>query len=366
MKPRICHITDNLRPGVGVSAVTLELVSEFEAAVLHIGNDEVDPAFGDISRAQGTRAIVEALWHFKRAGYRILHVHSRRADTACLIGKALGFKTVRTHHIVYPEQLSSLNIAAQFRNRLSGRTFWIDRWVAVSKTARRYIEHRWQIPSSRITVVYNGVDTEKFSPPSASERQKLRRTLGWADDWKVCLSVGTLTNHKRPLEVIAAFAAVTDPLVRLVIVGEGSLRSQVEAAARSSDRILLLGPRGDVPDLMKAADILIHAATGEAFGLVVAEALSSGLPAVVMGGQGPAEIIEDGRTGVVVFSDDISALSSGIARTLQGAVNMRRAARAASGRFSKHKMLSRYREIYSELLDPERRQEDRSKPNIPQ
>ncbi len=323
--PKVCHITDNLKPGVGLPKVILAIMRAAENrdsmdTCLYIGNGHFDATFDDYPvenlgyinriyfKPKKLCQLVLVLKKLRSEGVSILHAHTRKGDTVCQLGKLMGFKTIRTQHITYANLCHSDTLVSgvlrKVRALLTFNTWWMDQWVGVSKAAKSYINSRWCIPGSKIEVIYNSVDTSVYSPASDSQKQALRDKLGWKLNETVLIAVGTLVHGKCYEMMIAAFAKIHEQHdnARLVIVGDGCLRhelpKQIDSLGLNSCADLL-GLRNDVPDLMKAADMLIHTGVGEAFGLVICEAMSSGLPVVAPKGQGPAEIVLDGVNGLL-------------------------------------------------------------------
>ncbi|MDO9354413.1 MAG: glycosyltransferase family 4 protein [Solirubrobacteraceae bacterium] len=127
------------------------------------------------------------------------------------------------------------------------------------------------------------------------------------------IAVGRLEPQKGVDVLLDAVARVEG--VELDIVGDGSLRStladQVERLGLA-DRVRLVGHQQDVPDRMRAADVFVHAARWEGFGLVLLEAMSAGLPVVATSVGAIPEVVDDGVTGVLVAPDQSAALADAI------------------------------------------------------
>ena len=100
-----------------------------------------------------------------------------------------------------------------------------------------------------------------------------------------------------------------------IFAGEGSERALILEEARASgilDRVHVLGFRDDIPDLLGASDLLVHAALVEGFGYAVAEAMMAGIPTVASRVSSLPEIVDDGVTGILVPPDDVDALARAI------------------------------------------------------
>jgi glycosyltransferase involved in cell wall biosynthesis len=161
--------------------------------------------------------------------------------------------------------------------------------------------------------------------------------------------------HAVLLEALTRLSPPASP-PRLALVGDGDLRPALEARARElgiADRVLFLGVRSDVPDLMRAADLLALPSLHEGFGLVLAEAMACALP-VVGSDTGPVpEIVENGRSGILFPPGDAAALAAALARLIDSPGL--RAALGAQGReravaeFSFATMIGRLESLYERI-----------------
>jgi len=227
--------------------------------------------------------------------------------------------------------------------------------VCVSEAVRRFSVERGRLAPDRLTVIPNGVDLERFDVPPAD-----RAALGFSEDAFLALAVGRLDEQKGLFDLLEAVARASmgAPGLRLAIVGEGALRGRLEAeiAARPvlSSRVRLLGRRDDVPTLMRAADLLIHAARWEGMPNVVLEAMAAGLPVVATSVEGVDELVAPGRTGWVAPPRDPEAMARAIvaaaadreASARMGAAGRRRAAES----FSTARMVGRYDALWTAVL----------------
>lgn len=180
----------------------------------------------------------------------------------------------------------------------------------VSQEAVEAFERHGAVPRGRMLAVHNGIDVRLFS--DAPERRADSRDRLFPDRTRrLLLSVGRLAeqkNHAGLLRVFASFAKRL-PDVDLWIAGDGPLRAALQQQCADlglEDRVVLLGSRSDVPDLMRAADVFVLASHFEGFGLVVAEAMASGTPVVATDAGGVAEVMAG--TGFLVPVDDEASL----------------------------------------------------------
>jgi len=174
----------------------------------------------------------------------------------------------------------------------------------------------------RMTVAQMTVDVcaiRRFcAGPAASVRCAARRRWGVTAAERVVLYVGRLEKDKGVHELLAAFAAAaaTENSLRLVIVGDGTLRPRVEAVASSADsRVSYLGrlSGNDVLRAYLSADLLVLPSLFEPWGLVVNEAMACGLPVIVSDRVGCArDLVRPAETGLIVSSGCVSELASAI------------------------------------------------------
>ena len=164
--------------------------------------------------------------------------------------------------------------------------------------------------------------------------------LQWIEDGSpVVVFAGRLSPEKRPDLVLDAFRALTrERAVRLLVLGDGPLRSQVQQRIIDeglAGRCALAGHVDNVFPLMATADVLVLASDFEGFGNVLVEAMACGVQVVATDcPHGPAEILAGGRYGQLVPTGDAPALAAAIARSLSGEHRVERAVlRQRAGEF---------------------------------
>lgn len=158
----------------------------------------------------------------------------------------------------------------------------MDLCVAISEAVRNdYVAHG--LYQDRINVVYNGIDTNVFCPPTAEEKLLLKEQLGFTRDATIFVVVGNLIKVKDPMTVVRAFRTSGLDLSKyaLVFLGEGELRQLLEHEARGAKNIRFVGWRPNPEDWLKASDYSICASLSEGFGLNCVEALLCGLPVIM-------------------------------------------------------------------------------------
>lgn len=230
---------------------------------------------------------------------------------------------VNAVHFVHTSWLQSPVHTSRLRRDFYGAYHWLytglnARWekesfrqakvlVAVSKKVREELIDIG-VPQESIRVILNGVDLHEFSPGDAD-----RRKWGIPSEITLALFVGDIRSPRKNLDTVL-HALVEVPELHLAVVGstEGSPYPQLAAKLALEERVHFLGFRQDVPELMKAVDFLVFPSHYETFGLVVIEAMASGLPVITATTTGAAELITPECGVVLPKSGDIHALAQSL------------------------------------------------------
>lgn len=166
-------------------------------------------------------------------------------------------------------------------------------------------------PAERFLVVPNGVG----APLIAQSKLEIRQELAIPVPAVVALLVARLYPEKQvPIFVRAVLRArETHPELIGLVAGEGPERLAVHAASMGDPAIRLLGPRDDVPRLLKAADVFVCASRAEALPMSILEAMAAGLPILATRVGGIPGVIEHGESGLLVAPGDVDAMANGLA-----------------------------------------------------
>lgn len=203
-----------------------------------------------------------------------------------------------------------------------------------SEMVRSALARRHAIDPARLSVIYNGVDLERFHPGRRDrEGASLRRALG-AGDEPIWLFVGSGFARKG---LDTALLALADAPGTLWVVGRDDPGPWRTHAARCgvADRVRWLGARGDVESLCAAADALLLPTRYDAFANACLEAIAAGLPVVTSARNGAAEVLAAAGT-VVPDAEDAPRFATALRELADPAVRKQRgeAARAQAERFS--------------------------------
>jgi UDP-glucose:(heptosyl)LPS alpha-1,3-glucosyltransferase len=187
--------------------------------------------------------------------------------------------------------------------------------VVISRQGKAEIERLYRADPGRVTLIYNGVDLERFHPEQRTRhRKRTREGLGIPDGAWTVLFVGSGYERKGLGPLLEAFGRLPDPGSRLVVAGKGDVARYRAAAARLGlgDRVIWTGPWPEVECLYAAADLVALPARYEPFGNVHLEALASGLPVLSSARAGGSEIVRPGETGWVVPEPAPAAIALGL------------------------------------------------------
>jgi glycosyltransferase involved in cell wall biosynthesis len=202
----------------------------------------------------------------------------------------------------------------------------------------------------KIAVVPTGIELDRFEPGRG--RDQVRKELGYPDEKLVVGTIARLSEVRKGIDYfLQAAAAVAPgfPDAEFVIVGEGWMRPQFEAQARDlgiAERVRFTGWRSDIPEVLAALDVFVMPSLHEGGPTTVLEAMAMAKPTVATNVGMVPEVIDDGRTGLIVPTADSGAIARALAGLLGDAdlrKTMGEAARdkAVAG-FSLETMVERY------------------------
>lgn len=164
------------------------------------------------------------------------------------------------------------------------------------------------VAAAKIQVIFNGVDPQEFVPGSSN-----RNALGLPEHVPLAVFAGDIRLNRKNLDTVLQ-ALVEVPNLHLAVIGalKGSPYPQLTTQLRLDDRVHFLGYRRDLAKIMQAADLFVFPSRYEPFGMVVLEAMATGLPVVTAATTGAAELITP-ETGIVLADpDDIQGLTNAL------------------------------------------------------
>jgi L-malate glycosyltransferase len=208
------------------------------------------------------------------------------------------------------------------------------------------------VSPSKVRIIRGGVEIPRGF--TEAERRAQRAALGASDDHFVVGCVGNFRSMKRHDLLIDAFARLVpdNDQLRLVLVGDGDLRPQIEQQVGRlglEERIVLFGSATVLPPLYDAFDLFVQASNSEALPNVLLEASAAALPIVATAAGGSAELVRDGETGLLVPVDDLDHLTSAIDRAIRDADLRRRVGISARTMVERDYAMERFVREYADM-----------------
>ena len=232
-----------------------------------------------------------------------------------------------------------------------------DQVIAVSDEVRDFQIRYTRTPARKIVTIDNGVDVDKFEN-QAARAQSVRQELGLDEFVPVIGIVGRLEPQKDHRTFLAAAACIKEtlPNARFLIVGDGSLREDLETLARSLNllpSVIFCGIREDIPDVLAALDLLVFSSRWEGLPVTLLEGMAAGLPVVATAVGGIPGVVLDNETALLVPPGDSTALSQACLVVLQNSELARKFGAAGrkrvAAKYSLQAMIARTVELYERL-----------------
>lgn len=180
-------------------------------------------------------------------------------------------------------------------------------FIAVSEDLKRFIIKNMDIPEKMISVLHNAVDLEKF--------RRGPKKSGVGEQVKL-ITIGGMSESKAQdflIEVMKLYKDEGKSNVSLDIIGNGQLMPYLQGKVKEyglEEQVNFIGYIDKPEDYLAKADIYVHSAKREGFGLVLIEAMACGLPVVTTDGGGNAEIIEEGKNGFLIRERNVAAFKA--------------------------------------------------------
>jgi len=234
---------------------------------------------------------------------------------------------------------------------------WLpDHVTAVSQAAAASHMAAGMVSQSRLSVIWNGIDVDRWQP-DAQGRAQARRELGVGDEY-LWLAVGRLETVKDYPSLLLAMTR-TPEKTRLLVLGAGPRESElVELAERLGlkQRVRFAGFAPNVVRWMRAADGFVLSSRYEGLPMVLLEAGACGVPVVATDVPGTREVVVNGETGWLAPAGDAQKLAKTMMKLMymppdaQHAMG-ERARRYVAEHFSLEAVLDRWERLYAELLE---------------
>jgi sugar transferase (PEP-CTERM/EpsH1 system associated) len=307
------------------------------------------------------------IWGVRRELFRLCRrlrpkiVHSRNMSglDALLPASLAGARRVHGEHGWDVNDLNGDKWKPAFLRRIHSPL--VDRYIVVSKQFEQYLTGRVGIAASRITQIYNGVDTERFVPAATRRADVLPPGFATKDS-VVIGTVARIQPVKDQETLVRAFAELSNSAsgisgrVRLAIIGDGPLLPRLRSLADSlgiSQRTWLPGAVSNVPEIMRSLDLFVLPSLAEGISNTILEAMACGLPVIATAAGGNSELLQDGRTGRLFQARDVKALAGLLeayaADPSLRQIHARSARQHVLENFGLANMLQKYQAVYEQL-----------------
>lgn len=207
--------------------------------------------------------------------------------------------------------------------------------LANSEMIKNEIINYYGIDSTKIVVIYNGVDTERFSPSRRQESH--RQKYGLPLDRKIIIFVGSGFKRKGLMSLLKAMKILKKEPYFLVVVGKGDKEKYLKECYNLgiSDKVLFLGVTSEIENFYAMADLFVLPTIYDPFSNSTLEAMASGLPVITTVNNGVAELIEEGKEGFCIQNPfDYEELADKISKATKNAEKMGEYARKKAEQFS--------------------------------
>ncbi|MBF0371087.1 MAG: glycosyltransferase family 4 protein [Magnetococcales bacterium] len=243
-------------------------------------------------------------------------------------------------------------------------TNWPTRWL-YSRAARHIVTTGEMVreqmirvngfPPEQITSIPTGIDREKFKP---GDQLTARKKLGLPESGLIVGMVATMRSWKGHKFLLPAFAQMQDQQARLLLVGDGPVRGNIErqiAELNLKERVILVGNQENVPPWLQAMDLFVLPSYGnEGIPQGLMQGMLTGLPVITTRVGGIPEIVEDGQTGILLSPKDVPSLTNALNELLSHHERRqqmgRNALQVAQERFGLEIMLDRMEEIIRRII----------------
>ena len=294
----------------------------------------------------------------RRERYGIVHTHTSKAGFVGRIAARLAQVPVIVHtaHGFAFHERSPRRVQRFYSALERAASHWCDRIVSVSEFHRHWAIELGICDASKIVAIPNGIG---HLPPPMLAPLELRQRLGARPTDLLILTMARLVADKGIEFLIqaASMLARFDRRFLIAIAGSGPQRAALEQLSRNlgvEDRVVFLGFREDVSDLLAASDLIVLPSFREGLSIALLEAMAAGKPIIATNIGSHKELASQGDIASLVPPGDPSALSESILRLARDPILMARLGTRARALFERdyteQRMLNEYKALYFDLL----------------
>ncbi len=239
---------------------------------------------------------------------------------------------------------------------------FIYKYIALSKDLENWLKDSIRIREDKIVQLYNGVDANKFSPKKIAAYiipEKFRTGSGV----KLIGTVGRISAEKDQFSLINALYILFEKkpdlksFLNLIVIGDGPLFSELTQLVTQKglqNNIWLAGARDDIPELLCEMDVFVLPSLGEGISNTILEAMASGLPVIATNVGGNPELVDEGKTGMLVPSSNPAKLAAAIMEYIDEPEKIKThgfcGRQRVEEKFSMQLMVNRYINMYDDVI----------------
>lgn len=361
----VCHILPAL-PAHGAEQLLLDIARNTDGRKLALSIcliSDLGPLVGDFERLgipvtflpKESRFDITIIWRLarflKKNRFDLVHTHLFTADLwGRLASLPMNIGVLSTSHTTSDPNVGWLG---RLLDRMLG--YRNDAMICVSEAVRQYRRDETGVTPEKFFLIENGIDLCRFEKNVSTE--EMRHRLGLAREGFWIAIIGRLIPLKGHRNLIRALSLLSEklPALGIVVVGEGetetALKRQAEKAGLSG-RVVFLGLRRDVPDILQAVDVLAIPSSREGLPIVLLEAMAAGLPVVASKVGGMPEVVLDGETGILVEQDPFS-IAQALKTLFENSVLRKKmgetARKVVEERYDIRKVAERYEGLYRSI-----------------
>lgn len=296
----------------------------------------------------------------RRGRYQIVHTHTAKAGflgrlAAALVGAPIIIHTV--HGVTFHQHLPpTMRWFYLMLERVAAR--FTHQFVAVGEDVRNIYIRSGIGPAHAYETIYSGMPLRDYLEAgrmTGAERDRLRAELGFTPEHRVVVMAARLEERKGHRYLFEAVQALhgKHSALRVLVVGDGGFRSELEAMCRAlgiAGIVSFLGHRQDLPRVLAASDISVLTSLWEGLPRVLVQSAAAGRPILTFDVEGAWEVVRDGRNGFVVPSRDVETFIERLDTLLTEAATARAFGEAGrdqvGSRWTVETMLERLDDLY--------------------
>jgi len=301
---KILHVINSLATG-GAEKLLLETLPLYDEkgikADLIVLNGTNSPFLEALKQLKccnifslGTGSVYNTLLIFKIISYfknyDLVHVHLFPSQYWVVIAKLVSFSKTRlifTEHSTSNRRLQNPIFKAIDKNVYK----FYDKIICITKEIKEILIKHTHLPSEQFQIIENGVNLGKIKSATSIQKAEINSSLKPTD--KILIQVAGFRIQKDQKTLIRALPLLPEN-VKLLLVGDGFLRKECEELVKElklNQRVLFLGLRMDVPNLLKTSDIVIMSSIWEGFGLAAVEGMAARKPVIATNVSGLGDIV---------------------------------------------------------------------------